>query len=70
MTAIRRADLRGAVDNLALVLTTIQRSKKVTSRRIYGVDLPSPRLDLLQMADIPMNLAWFYIGSAGGGYGR
>jgi len=70
MSAIRVADLRGAADNLALVLNTIQRSEKVTPRRIYGNDLPSPRLDLLLMADIPMNLAWYYIGLAGGGYGR
>jgi len=70
MSKLRLADLRGAAENLGLVLDIIGRSERVTTRRIYGDDLLSPRSDLLQLADVPMNLAWFYLGLSGGGYGR
>lgn len=70
MSSIRVADLRGATTNLEIVLDTIKRSATVTPRRIYGDDLLSPRSDLLHLADVSMNLAWFYLGLAGGGYGR
>ena len=70
MISVRITDLRGAADNLALVLGTIKRAQAVTTKPIYGEDLPSPRFDLLKVAEVPMHLAWFYIGLAGGGYGR
>jgi hypothetical protein len=61
VTVEMQHDLLAAAANLELVLDTIKRSQTVSARQIYGSDFPSPRLDLLLIADTPMQLACFHL---------